>query len=283
MEDDRYEIRQCNSCGFQWKSPQLPYETYLDCYEASSNADWFIDEAAIESRRLKEKIEIMKAIVSGSRVLDIGCWFGQFLARWNSDWQKFAIEPNGTARKHCADAGITIIGNRIEDMRNTQASFDIICLMDVLEHLPNPSDQLELVVERLRPGGGLVIETGDTDCLLAKVMGADWHYYGAGGHISFYSQRPLRALLERHGLTIHTLKRLPHMVRSRRHVVNQWYQALRFKWPVIRPRHTVRTLMRELSFPRKEGTSPWLTGVCDHIFVIGLKDGCRSSVGVEPE
>lgn len=271
LEDNGYKIRECRSCHFRWKSPQLSYDEYLKYYKISTVSDWDSDESKITIRQLRRKQQIVERFVRGGRVLDIGCWRGEFLGCWGGDWEKFGIEPSDAGRKACTAVGIRVIGSVIADIPDAKGSFDVICMMDVLEHLPNPFDQLKTVVASLRPGGALVIETGDTDSMLSRVMGIDWHYYGAREHISFYCQRSLRKLLTRLGMEVGMLRRWPHMLQGRYHVIKQWHMALRFKWPIIRPRHLFRSLVRQRRFPKKEGCSPWLTGVNDHIFVVGLK------------
>ena len=271
LEDDRYEIRKCGSCHFRWKSPQLSYDGYLKYYAISTMEDWNLDPPKIHSRRLQEKQQIVERFVRGGRVLDIGCWRGDFLRYWGTGWQKFGIELSDAGRQACCNNGIRIIGKTIEDITDAGVSFDVICMMDLLEHLPDPFDQLKSVTDCLVPEGALVIETGDADSILARVMGSDWHYYSAAEHISFFCDHSLNTLLKRLGVTSGGIWHWPHMILARWHVMNQWYMASRFKWPVIRPRHLVRTLIQQGRIPRKEGCPPWLTGAKDHFFVVGLK------------
>jgi len=147
----------------------------------------------------------------------------------------------------------------------------VITLIDVLEHLPDPYERLSCVAERLAPGGALVIETGDTRSLHARVMGCDWYYQGCPEHVSFFCVRALRRLFERLGLQTAGMWRWPHRVQDARHVLSAWAKALTFKWPALRPRHLARCLASGRGLPAKEGVSPWLTGICDHVFALGLK------------
>ncbi|MHC4479548.1 MAG: class I SAM-dependent methyltransferase, partial [Planctomycetota bacterium] len=133
----------------------------------------------------------------GGQVLDIGCSQGEFLAGWGPQWVRFGIEPNEEAREACSSRGIRLVGHVIEDLARCGEQFDVICMMDLLEHLPDPAASLRPIATRLREGGALVVETGDTRSLLATVMGADWHYYGAPEHIAFYCESALMELFRR--------------------------------------------------------------------------------------
>ena len=271
LEENKFEIRECRNCFFRWKSPQLSPDDYFKLYASSDNIDWHINESSLRSRRLKYKVKLIEEASSGHRVLDIGCFRGDFLQCFGSKFEKFGIEPSDACLKACARAGIKIIGKSIEDLQSIDLSFDVVTMIDVIEHLDDPVNLLIPLVERLEVGGLLVIETGDMDSLLARVMGIDWHYYSALEHISFYCEKSLRILFQHLGLINLSLYRWPHIVRRRWHVLHQWHQALRFKWPFIRPRHLFRTLVHKKKFPKKEGAPPWLTGVKDHIFIIGKK------------
>lgn len=275
LEDNQYEIRQCRSCGFRWKSPQISYHDCRKYYAASTTTDWFMSESAVKSRRLEQKQQLIEHLVSGHRVLDIGCWQGGFLSCWGARWERFGIEPNDAGRKACCEAGIKLIGHAVEDISHADLSFDAVCMMDVLEHLPDPFHLLKPVAERLEPAGALMIETGDTDSLHARVMGSDWYYYGCAEHVSFCCAHALHTLFARLGLAVRGIWRWPHMVRGRRHVAEQWYAALTYKWPVLRPRHLARCLVRQRRLPKRVGVSPWLTGLSDHILIIGLKPDGR--------
>jgi len=274
LKNYKYSIRVCPSCGFLWKHPQLPYNEYLENYKKSYLDDWISDETAIKDRRLKEKQLIIEKCLKnagGHRVLDIGCGHGDFLSCWGDDWEKYGVEINVSACKACREAGIAIIGESIEDVANVAVSFDIISMMDVIEHLPSPYVQLKAAISKLKKGGAIVIETGNVESLISKIMQVDWHYYSAIEHISFFSEQSLRFLFERLGIETRLIYKWPHMVRSRWHKFKGWQSALQFKWPFLRPRHLLKTIISQKRWPQKEGSSPWLTGLNDHIFIIGIK------------
>ncbi len=271
LGDGRYEIRRCRYCHFCWKSPQLANEDYLNYYKICSLKDWVIDQAALKARRFKRKKQFIERLASGRRILDIGCFQGDFLGSLGDGWERFGIEQNDGARQACLEKGIRVIGCDIDDLPGSNTSFDVICLIDILEHLSDPLEGLKLALGSLKEKGALVIETGDMDSLFARVMGGDWHYYTYFGHISFFSKRSLRVLCEKLDITPAIVRRWPHMIRGRWHVTKQCYKALSYKWPVIRPRHLLRCLWRQGRIPKKEGFSPWLTGISDHIFMVGIK------------
>ena len=61
------------------------------------------------------------------------------------------------------------------------------------------------VARVLRPGGKLLLTTGDVGSLVARFSGARWHLYTLPEHLFFYSRKSLHCLLEAHGLRIESM------------------------------------------------------------------------------
>lgn len=106
--------------------------------------------------------------------LDIGCGGGIFAesaARLGSTKSVVAIDPSpevlAIAKGHSRrDPGLasklTYLGTSIEGLPDTavqDSKFDIVTLFEVIEHVTDPSSFLDQVVERVRPGGWLIMST----------------------------------------------------------------------------------------------------------------------------
>ena len=89
--------------------------------------------------------------------------------------------------------------------RRDSASFDAITLFEVIEHLKHPLPLLIECRRVLRPGGLLLISTGNTASWTAAAMRERWDYFHIardGGHISFYNPRSVALLAARAGFTV---------------------------------------------------------------------------------
>jgi SAM-dependent methyltransferase len=105
---------------------------------------------------LKYKYALLKKhLQRNSRLLDVGCGAGSFLSFMKKKgFDVFGVESNAKARDICLKNNIEV---QSTESKLPPASFNIISLWHVLEHLPSPESSLGKYRELLKPGGILVI------------------------------------------------------------------------------------------------------------------------------
>jgi SAM-dependent methyltransferase len=149
------------------------------------------------------------------RLLDIGAGRGEMLmAARESGWEAVGIEPSPSFAEHAARNSLAEVRREpIEDCDFAAASFDLVILAAVLEHLYNPDETIREVARVLRPGGALFVDVPNESGLYfrlgnlyQKLRGRDWSVNLAPTfepfHIFGFSPRSLRALLTKHGLAV---------------------------------------------------------------------------------
>jgi hypothetical protein len=70
----------------------------------------------------------------------------------------------------------------------------------VIEHLPQPHDTLALCCRYLRPGGVILMTTGDFASLLARLAGSRWRLMTPPQHLWFFTPQSLRQIAASLGL-----------------------------------------------------------------------------------
>ncbi|MCU0830978.1 MAG: class I SAM-dependent methyltransferase [Rhizobiaceae bacterium] len=131
--------------------------------------------------------------------LDLGAGSGEFLFLAKVKGLHFiGVEPNEDYAHYCRDMlGLDVRTNLLEELTFPEASFDMIRLSHVLEHMRDPVRSLKTLSSWLKPGGLLYIEVPQTDDeARRKLRGRMFHF----GHIFNFDPFTLRLAAARAGL-----------------------------------------------------------------------------------
>src|SRR5262245_40585055 len=122
--------------------------------------------------------------LDAARVLDVGCGGGllaEALARRGARVTAIDLAPAmiETARLHAAESGLAI-DYRVQDANDLAAlaphSFDVVCCMEMLEHVADPAAFLGTLGRLVRPGGALFVSTLNRNArsFLLAIVGAEY-------------------------------------------------------------------------------------------------------------
>lgn len=185
-----YDILECVDCGLLYKSDVLSDSLLGDYYSEVDYRKWEIPGLFPTERLVREEL---LGLSMGSRILDVGCSSGRLLSSLPAGYALFGVEPNADASVEAAGKGITIIPP-IDDEKIDP--FDAIVLMDVFEHLTEPTTFLASLVRNLKPGGHLILATGDGDNSLCRESPAEFWYFRNIEHVCMLT-RSFAGYLER--------------------------------------------------------------------------------------
>ena len=134
-------------------------------------------------------------------LLDLGCGTGVFLDQARqAGYGVSGVEVSGYAGERARARGLEVTVGAVETWTVPQASFDVITMWDVIEHLRDPVAVVQVAARGLKPGGVLALSTGDIDSWCARLSGRGWHLFNLPEHLFFFSSRSLHLLLEHAGL-----------------------------------------------------------------------------------
>jgi SAM-dependent methyltransferase len=209
------DIQACATCGLQfWEPPDefRPEATYdAEYFDGAHAAHGYDDYASLESslrRNFARRLRRLGPPAPGARLLDVGAAYGYAVSEARrAGWSAAGLEVSVAAARQ---AGRTepghVVAADVARAPFAPASFDVVTLWDVIEHLPDPHGVLDVLVRLLRPGGRLVLSTGDVGSLAARISGARWHLYTLPEHLFFYTRRSLALLLELHGFRVEWMR-----------------------------------------------------------------------------
>ena len=152
---------------------------------------------------------------TGKRVLDIGCGGGLFAEEWaRMGADVIGVDPSApsldTARRHAATSGLHVDYRQGtgEHLPVDDASIDIACCVDVLEHVDDLDAVIRETARVLRPGGVYLYDTINRTGLSRFVMiklFQEWKFTAwmppnLHAWEKFITPDELRTVLGRHGL-----------------------------------------------------------------------------------
>ena len=213
----------CTTCHLKFRYPIQPQETYIQLYDNSSTTTW-------SSEILRQDWDMITDYIHsnfshGGKVLDFGCYSGGLLAKLNSQYQKFGIEINKTSAAIAIEKNHARVWQHIEDIPES-LSFDIIIAADVIEHIVNPAELIEQLMQRLTPNGVLIVTTGDADNYLWNFFGANWWYCFYPEHIVFISERWLKFFSREYQKQIIHIENFRYIQLSKVQVTFNWIVAI---------------------------------------------------------
>ncbi len=118
------------------------------------------------------------------------------------------VEPAEKAAKAAMNAGLNVHQGFLQDIQLPEQAFDVLTIFEVIEHIKEPGPLLNECHRLLRPGGILLIRTGNAKSWTVNLMKGSWHYLRIdkhGGHISFFNHKSIQLLSDRTGFNINNL------------------------------------------------------------------------------
>lgn len=214
--DDILTFAVCTSCGHAIRTPLVDEAANLDiqqdCFESHLTQDalrrlrrgmrwlWL---RKLFHRQSAVARQVYRMVGRRGKALDVGCSTGKWLATLGGDWDKHGVELSDVSARVARDlTGADVFCGDFADHHPPVEAFDLITAFAVIEHLVDPSSLTRWGYRHLRPGGVMIVMTGDRESVLGQRVGHRWPLYWVPSHQHFFSARSLEALLRAEGFGI---------------------------------------------------------------------------------
>ena len=202
----------CSSCGAVQKFPDAEwmhdiseiYSRYAAYYQANGDEQVILDS---RNGQIRRRSDVILERLTGSfhlpptgKALDIGCGSGatlSALSRVLPGWQLYGqdLDKRSLARLE-AIPGFEAMFDCAPD--EIEGHYDLITLIHSLEHFPSPGTLLASILNKLSPGGMLLVQVCNTLRNPYDLLIAD--------HLTHYSANTLRLLAENSGFRVNRIE-----------------------------------------------------------------------------
>ena len=200
----------CEGCGLLFQWPMPPPEELERAYAGVVDPLYMAER----DNRLLTFRKVIRALGApeGRRLLDVGAYCGYFLevAR-ERGFRAEGLELSHWAAEHARSRGFPVHREPLEERALSGDRYQVLTMWDVVEHLPDPREELEAAHRLLVPGGRLFLSTIDTGSLVARLLGARWPWL-MDMHLVYFDRPTISALLEEAGFRVLDIGTYSHTV-----------------------------------------------------------------------
>jgi SAM-dependent methyltransferase len=195
-------LRRCEDCGFIFaEGEELPelfhlYEALEDQgYEESQDSralqmEWLLDQASAARPGMRSMLDVGAAT---GLLVELGTRRG---------FQATGVEPSRSLVEVArASHGVELLKGTIPHPSLEGRTFDVVFLVDVIEHVSEPVTLLRDAARYLAPGGILMVVTPDVASVARKLLRERWWHFRLA-HVGYFDDRSFGVACERAGLTV---------------------------------------------------------------------------------
>ncbi len=231
---DSFQFVRCANCGLVYLNPRPSADELSTIYPPDYYAYHYQDEVHALARAAKNFLDARKMdgwlghLQSGNlRFLDVGCGDGRYLRalhrRGVPKDRLWGVELNRDVVESLFRQGFQAYHGRIESITELPAAgFDLIVMLQVLEHVADPGACVDRLSSLLDRDGLLVLETPNVRSLDRNLFRKRyWGGYHFPRHWNLFDEVTMKALLDHHGLETIGVRFLPapsFWIYSLRHV-----------------------------------------------------------------
>lgn len=211
VSKEPFSIVSCKSCGFHFTNP-IPDELSIGSYyKSESYVSHSSSKRGIINRiyhwvrwySLKRKVALINSLSKEKSILDIGAGTGHFLKEAKkADWNVTGLEPDEDARR------LAKAVNNIELLEQQNlyslksASFDVITMWHVLEHVYHLKRDVGHITDLLKPDGSLVVAVPNMNSYDAKFYKEYWAAYDLPIHLYHFTQQDVLNLFSQYNFEL---------------------------------------------------------------------------------
>jgi len=211
-----FNYMNCCSCGFVFVNPRPSDHLLKDFYNSPFYSSFSIVveiprilsgepyySTSLSLQDYASAADVLNPLDKSYKVLDVGCGTGSFLQYLNDKLGftnllgiEYGENQVSFAQKH---RNFPVRVASLDRLYKEGLSFDIVTLIEVIEHVNNLHGILQSITKVLKPGGYLLMTTPNVGTLAFLMNGEFGTFFNAPNHLNYFSDSTLSRLVARYG------------------------------------------------------------------------------------
>lgn len=211
LSKESFTLLKCNTCGLVYTTPRPSLETIGDYYKSeeyvshSSTKKGLVNSVynRVRNYTLNQKVKLVKRLVSGKALLDIGAGTGHFLKRAKDNgFTVLGLEPDDDARRVAAEQNAVELKELDTLHTLTADQYDCVTMWHVLEHVYNLQEDVKHIGSLVKQNGVWIIAVPNYTSYDAEHYGSFWAAYDVPRHLYHFSPKTIVQLIEPQGFVL---------------------------------------------------------------------------------
>lgn len=175
-----------------------------------------------EHARLLNRLAVLGA--RQGQLLDVGCLWGSFLGQAHQNgFDVVGIEPFGKAATYVKEVlKLNASQGTLRSASFPPESFDVVTILDVIEHLTEPVAELKEAYRVTKPGGLIVASTPNVGSLIPRLvnterrlLGRQWFPFdNPPWHLWGFTRKSIKSCVENAGFVVESVDSLDSSLKT---------------------------------------------------------------------
>ncbi len=210
VSKEKFVLCKCSNCQLLFTNPRPkqeeigPYYNFPEYYshedKAKNITQWLYQK--VRNYSISKKIDSIEALIPKGSLLDYGCGTGELLNKAKQrGWKVAGVEPNDKARKQANQKLKKKVRSSIDGLKK-DATFDVITLYHVLEHIHELRKTVKKILNHLKSNGYVIIAVPNYESWDGKKYGSYWAGWDVPRHLYHFNLDSIKKIEEEFGLEL---------------------------------------------------------------------------------